>query len=400
MGGGVSTWWATPADPERHFDDHELTTSDRYHDRVRRAGLLAMTARVFLLVVAATVVGRLADHRNASEAWLDDVGWLTAITSSRVLWGTALTIVAVRLPAVVVDGWFEYRFQHGRDDHRPVPLAAFLATTAGLTVGLFVALAAIAGPTYVMIGSIGRWPLLLCVAVVIAVAGFSLVEPQLRRLSGHREQPVEDEALGARMRRLTAPSGLEGIGFATVTSAHDGDLAVPNAYSVGLGANRRVVMTEALLDEPDHIADFVVAHEVTHLAKRHVVIQTAMAVAVGVTVVLAIAALGSAGQPWGWLGYDAGDPLGLPVVGLCVMVIAAALGPLTGWVSRAHERTADAGAMTLVGVPPADEARRLYVATVTDLRPPWWARLYAPHPSPAERLEFLARQRARSDQTR
>ena len=229
---------------------------------------------------------------------------------------------------------------------------------------------------------------------MIGVLGFAVGERWLRRLSGHHERPIENVELNDRLQRLATPFGLRDIRFATATSEQGGELAVPNAYSVGLGANRRVVLTEALLEEPHGIGDFVVAHELTHVARRHVLIQTAVAIGVAVMMIFGLAALGQSAMPWRWWGVDVGDPLALPTVALCVLGITGVLGPLTGWLSRSQERTADAGAIASVGVPSADEARRLYLATTADLRPPWWAQLYAPHPSPAERLEFLARQRS------
>ncbi|WP_293046762.1 M48 family metalloprotease, partial [Moorena sp. SIO1F2] len=69
------------------------------------------------------------------------------------------------------------------------------------------------------------------------------------------------------------------------------------------------------------------------------------------------------------------------------------LGLVTAWVSRAQERSADVGAMRVVGCPTPADAARLHGGDRADLAPPRWYRWYAHHPAPFERMEFLARHR-------
>ncbi len=377
---------------------------------------MSTAAKVSLLGLAALAAGRFGDHRGADRLWAEDVGWWTSVVSGRVVAGAALTALALRVPAVAVDAWFEFRFRHGRRDHTPVPALWFASTTALLTLLVIAVLMLVTGPIHRLAFENDRWPFIVAAAVVAAIAGFSASERWLRRIGGDDERPIDDRDLALRLERLAARFDLSGLHFATATptskptaaaTASLGDAAlpdgadrvdraaegVPNAYSVGLGVNRRVVMTDALLREPDGIGDFVVAHELTHVAKRHVLTQTAVSVGAALILIAAVAIAAATGQPWGWFGFEPTDPLALPVTALLILVLLGALGPVSGWLSRAQERAADAGAVAVVGVPAATEAKRLYVATTADLRPPWWARLYSPHPAPAERLEFLARQR-------
>lgn len=402
MGSGVSIWWATPADPERHFADHELTDSDRYHRRLYRVGFVSLGAKVLSLLLAAVVLGRWAERAGDGLTWSDDLGWLASVLSWRVAAGTIVTVLALRLPAVAADAWFEYRFRHGREDHRPAPIRWFALTSGALTAAIALVVLIGSGTIYRTAVLTDRWPFIAAGLVVIATAGFSFGERWLRQLGGSAEEAIEDDELLNRLDRLASSIGLSGIHFATSAPPEAGgvvqelasnDSEVPNAYSVGLGPNRRVVMTGALLEEPETIADFVVAHELTHVSKRHVLTQTAVAVAAALMIIAAVAFAQSTGQPWQAFGFEPTDPLGLPVTALLILLVLGALGPASGWLSRAQERAADAGAVTIVGVPRAADARRLYVATTADLRPPVLARIYAPHPAPAERLEYLARQR-------
>lgn len=396
MAAGVSTWWATPADPERHFTDADLTWSDRYHRRVRRAGGLGLLAKVLLLAFAALVLGRSGDRSGADQRWFDETSWLSAAVSWRVVVAAVASVLALRLPAVVVDGWFEYRFRHGKDDHRPVPVIWFALTTIGLAVGSLVLLAVAAGLGYRLVVATDAWPLVFVAVVILATVLFAIGERWGRQIVGRGEEPISDDDLASALARLAATMDLSGLRFAT-SAPNRPDLGpagdVPNAFSVGVGANRRVVMTEALTEEPAEVRDFVVAHELTHVARRHVLTQTAVAVAVAASIIVALWLLLATGHPWSWFGFEPADPLGLPVTVLVGLFVLGLLGPVTGWISRAQERVADAGAVAVVGPLTAAQASRLYVATTADLRPPWWVRLYSVHPAPAERLEFLARQR-------
>ena len=290
-----------------------------------------------------------------------------------------------------MDSWFEYRFRHGDADHRPLPVVGFALTTFSLTVGLFVLLAVATGLGYRLLGATGAWPLVIALVAVLA----NLIAALGERLVRQSEQPIADEQLAGNLAGLASRFNLPELRFAmteTVSALGPGREA-PNAYSAGLGFSRRVVVTKALTEEPDEVRDFVVSHELSHVSGRHLAVQLVVTMAASVALIAMVWILMATGQPWNWFGVDPADPYGLPVTVLVGFAALAVLGPVAGWIARAQERLADAGAVAVLGPLSAVDARRLYVASTADLRPPWWARLYALHPAPAERLEFLARQR-------
>jgi STE24 endopeptidase len=173
-----------------------------------------------------------------------------------------------------------------------------------------------------------------------------------------------------------------------------------NAYVSGLGATRRIVVFDTLLDRAGSAeVESVVAHELGHTKHRDVLRGTL------------IGALGSAAAvcllflvlQWQPLLDQAGtmsaaDPTALPLV-LALLALMGAIGtPLANLVSRRIEARADVHALELTGDPTtfAQMERQLALANIADLKPhPLVIVLFATHPSAPQRLA-LARSWARS----
>ncbi len=406
---GPSVWWSTPSRPDAHFSSDELRDSEAYHRPLRLVALTSLGAKVVLLVVAGLIgpsvsrslssgdAGGTAGAAAGEPAWGAGVGWIDAMVSGRVAVGAALTVVALRLPAVLSDGWFEYRFRRGLPGYRPLPLLSFLITTAALAVGAWLLLVPVAGLAYRIVATVERWPVVLGLVVVALAVVAALAERTVRGVGPDRSEPVEDGEVATRLAAVGADIGVVDAAFLVglVDNEHDHPGRGPvNACAMGIGPNRRVVVSPELLAEPAEVRDFIVAHELTHLARRHIPVQAVVAAASAVAVVGALALLVPEGWPWQWFDIAADDPIGLPVTVAVIIAVAGAVDPLSAWISRANERSADAGAVAAVGPLPGEQARVLYVEAMADLDPPWWAGIYAQHPAPAERLEYLKRCRS------
>ncbi|MEM7274521.1 MAG: M48 family metalloprotease [Actinomycetota bacterium] len=412
MSGGVSVWWATPARPDRHFTDRQLAASDRYHRPLRRLAVIGHVARVGFLVIAAVVAGAI-DTAPAPT----DRGFGVLVTSPALLIGAGLTAAALRLPAVAVDAWFEYRLERpdeagegtgGAETTTPVPVPWFAVTVSALTGLIWLALVIVGALGYGLVANEARWATILTALVLALLAVATVGERAVRRRLPDRERPLAVEAgpdapadarapeVVAELDGLAERVGLVGVPYLV---SRGGPLrspvagAVPNACAIGVGPNRRVVLTERLLAEARPLRDFVVAHELTHLARRHVAAQAVVA-AVAYTVTVQVLGLVAAdGRAWRLFGLTPEDPLGMPVVALVLVAVGAVLGPAIALLARAQERMADAGAIASVGPLEPDAARRLHGLASADLDPPWWVRIFDHHPAPAERLEFQARAR-------
>ncbi len=395
---GVSSWWATPARPDRHFSSSELRASEQHHRRLRRAGAASFGAKALLLVGTLVLAGAIGDRPSLDgpfdRQWGTRTGLLEALLSPRVLVGSAMVVISFWLPSVVADAWFEYRFGHGRPDHQPVPIGWFGFTTCLVAGGSFVVAVVVTGGLYQLLGARSDWPLILIGVAVVALVVVGVGERRLRGLSPDQEEAVDPQSeLGRELAEVADRFGLADLRFGTTdrTPGAGGGEAGPNAFSMGIGRNRRVVLTEALLAEGRPTRDFVVAHELTHLRRHHVAVQSLAQLVLPAAAVAAFAALVGWDRPWDLLNLDPFDPLGAAVVPLVIGATSGVVGIVPSWLSRAHERSADAGAVEAMGPLSDSLARRLYLVPGVDLSPPWWTRLHAAHPAPAERLEFLSR---------
>jgi len=161
-----------------------------------------------------------------------------------------------------------------------------------------------------------------------------------------------------------------------------------NAYVVGLGPTRRVVLEDALAAWPPALVDQVVAHELGHWRLGHTARRLPLTVITQLAT-FAIAAWALATAPvLGWAGVAAaGDPRSYPMVLLLTPALALPARCLLAWRDRAQERAADRFALALLDAP-ADFAAMLERAAdeggaARQLSP--WRRLTASHPPIDER---------------
>ena len=148
---------------------------------------------------------------------------------------------------------------------------------------------------------------------------------------------------------------------------------------------RRVVVSDTLLEQasPAEVR-LVVAHELAHRRKRHVLLGTLLAMAGAVTTTVVV---------WALLGTRVGDPHQVPLVLLIGLAIGLISLPALTAVSRRWERAADRYSLELTGDRAAYETafRRLAQTNLTDLDPPRLLYLLLfTHPTPPERLAAAA----------
>lgn len=400
---GPSVWWATPSDPARYFTAAELAASERYHRPLRRVGLASAISTGGLLIAGAAV----ALSQAPSEAGLvtidgrpETVGFLECLSDGSLLLGATMATAALRLPPTLADAWFEYRFCHGRgpdDGFEPVPIGQFLSTAFGLALLVWGGLVIGAAGFACLVSATSWWPLILAGLVVLVAGalpmGAGMIKPRpdvvLRRWD--QQQDLEDvmASLGGeapvlvrRERRNWTPT----------------EHAV-NAAASGFGRGQRITVADEFLDEPAPIRRFVLAHELSHLRNRHLLIQLVARTGTAVLAVVAVTQVGLSASVRSAIGVDPLTPVLLPGVVWLVACVAVAMAPISGWIARTHERVADAEALAAAGPLSADLAARLYGQPTGDLNPPRWVRMLAHHPAPAERLEFAARHRRPRNQT-
>lgn len=228
------------------------------------------------------------------------------------------------------------------------------------------------------------------VAAGFVVVG-SFLYPVLFEPAFNRFEPLPAGELRTDLLALAAESGVP-VRDVLVSDASRRTTAL-NAYVSGIGATRRIVVYDTLLDElPDEQIESIVAHELGHVVHRDVLTGTL------------IGALGAAAATalLGWLlcwtpllrrvgASGPGDPRVVPLVLFLLAAGSVLATPLQNTVSRQVEVRADLHALDSTRDPDAfvDMQRRLATTNISDPDPPAaWQWFFGSHPTTAQRVAF------------
>ena len=203
--------------------------------------------------------------------------------------------------------------------------------------------------------------------------------------------PLADEALKARVEALLQRCGFRASGVFVMDGSRRS--AHGNAYFTGLGAAKRIVFFDTLLDklEPDEV-EAVLAHELGHFRRRHLLKRLA------VLAPASLALLGLLGwlmsQPWffsglGMRAQDMASAFALFFIALPVFTFP--LAPVLSHWSRTHEFEADDYAARQTRAEALVRALvKLYRDNAATLTPdPLYSRFFDSHPPAALRVAML-----------
>ncbi len=157
----------------------------------------------------------------------------------------------------------------------------------------------------------------------------------------NRFQPLEDSALRERIERLLDRNGFSARGIFVMDGSRRSQHG--NAYFTGLGTSKRIVFFDTLLEKlaGDEV-EAVLAHEVGHFKRRHVIKRMAT---MAVASLAGLAVLGWLIQaPWFYRGLGVSTPsahMALLLFMLALPVFTFFLQPVLAWISRRHEFEAD-----------------------------------------------------------
>ena len=225
-------------------------------------------------------------------------------------------------------------------------------------------------------------------AVFVAIAAlFTFASPYLVTDT----TPLDDPALRAAAVEYERAQGISGVPVSVEDVS--GETSQANAYAIGLGPSRRVVLWSTMVDGTfsDGSVRVVLAHEIAHHSSDHLPKGIAW---------FALFALPSA-----WLLMrltrrrgGMGTPGAVPLALLAVAVLQLALAPAQNWISRRMEAEADWKALQTTRDP--GSARGLFVGfgrtSLGDPDPPGWAHLLLDtHPTLAQRVAMAEAWRRR-----
>ena len=325
--------------------------------------------------------------RDALHARWGDLGYELALLAAFALIGAL-----IELPL----SWFQTFRIEQRFGFNRMSLGLWIADgLKGAAVAAAIGLPLAALVLWIMGASGGLWWLWAWAAWV----GFNLlllvVYPTLIAPLFNRFEPLADEALRNRVQALMQRCGFAAKGLFVMDGSRRS--AHANAYFTGLGASKRVVFYDTLLARltPGEV-EAVLAHELGHFRRRHVLKRMAALFALSLA---GLALLGWLARQSGfYAGLGVAPNLGAPNDALALLLFALALPPFTFFmapllarVSRAHEFEADAYACRQAdGRDLSSALLKLHEDNATTLTPdPLYARFYYSHPPASERLAAL-----------
>ena len=225
----------------------------------------------------------------------------------------------------------------------------------------------------------------LFVTAILAHLAPVLLLPIFYKLTPLPEGPVREAALRQAARAGTRVRGIYSINFSAKTTA-------ANAFVIGLGNTRRIVVGDTLLDRyaPDEI-ETVLAHELGHQVHHDIpkliAFETVTTLGGLFAVNLVLHAVVARVPAY----HGLADPATMPLVGAALGVFFLIVLPLTNGYSRHVEHLADVYALQTTRMPEAfiSAMTRLANQNLAELEPnPVVEFLLYSHPAIGRRLAF------------
>lgn len=366
------------------YDEEEYRRSQRYTRAKARLGLFSETVGLIVLLAFWFLGGF-----EILDRFVRSFGFGEVLTGVLFIFALGLGMGLIGLPVSIYRTFvLENRFGFNR-----TTVETFIADRLkGLALGVV-----IGGPVLAMIiaffvhfGSpawLYAWIALVAVTLVMQYVGPRLIMPLFNKFD-----PLEDGDLRERIldyaERVRFPLKNVFVMDASKRSSKS------NAFFTGFGRNRRVVLFDTLVD--DHESDeivAIVAHEVGHYRKHHVLQNILVSVVhSGVMLFLLSLVLSS---PQLYEAFFVTEPsvyTGLVFFGLLYSPIELLLSIGMNALSRHNEYVADAFAAETAGASSdlAKALKKLSTSNLSNLTPhPFYVWLHYSHPPVLERVRTL-----------
>ncbi|PLZ01820.1 peptidase M48 [Burkholderia sp. WAC0059] len=208
-------------------------------------------------------------------------------------------------------------------------------------------------------------------------------------------EPLKDDSLRARIEALMQRCGFAAKGLFVMDGSRRS--AHGNAYFTGFGASKRIVFFDTLLERlSGSEIEAVLAHELGHFKRRHVVKRMAVTFAISLALLALLGWLSA--RAWFYTGLGVqpslaggNEALALVLFFLAVPVFLFFVTPLGSLSSRKHEFEADAFAASQTDAQHlVDALVKLYEDNASTLTPdPLYTAFYYSHPPASQRIDRL-----------
>jgi STE24 endopeptidase len=353
--------------PHRYFSAHVLASTSSYETFLVVDTLLGSLALVVTLILYAR---RGAVFMRESAAGPIGTGMLLGMLGLGIAW-------FAQLPFGIVGLWWQRRHHVSHQGYVAYVVGNFLGLGGTF---LFVSFALLVAMGLARLLRDWWWvagaPVFVGIYALFAFTAPYLI-PQLH--------PLRDPGLRADARRLAAAQGVAGTRV-SVQNVH-AFTSAPNAEATGFGPTRRVILWDTLVGGRFKRPEIrvVLAHELGHLARDHIVKDIAWFALFAFPAAFVIARVT---RPRGGLAR----PEAVPVALLALIALQLVTTPLQNVRSRHLEAEADWMALQTTRDPAAARAlfQRLTTTSRQDPDPPTWSYLLgATHPTAIQRIAMV-----------
>src|SRR2546423_3953089 len=314
-------WWTKVSsglqlpslDARNVFGSHVVSAGTRFDRFFELEWLIATAATLGALVVMTRRGPRFVRSLGLGSV---NAGIITGVLVATVLW-------AVNVPFGIAASWWSRRHGISQESWGSIvfsPWGGLLRTTFMTVIVLAVVL--------LLARRFAQAWWIPAAAIVLGLAvSLQLLIPALERLGTHR---VRSRAFAAQIGRL---EDREHVGRPTVRIVPMRDqTTAANAFAIGIGPSRGVFIWDTMLDgrfTPREVR-FVVAHELGHLARRHIWKGMAWGGLIGMPILALVAFV--TGRRGGLR-----NPAAVPLAFLTLTTAGSVGGPLPKAVSRRLE---------------------------------------------------------------
>ncbi|QBI18216.1 hypothetical protein ER308_00585 [Egibacter rhizosphaerae] len=371
-------------DPARWFDADHLAAVEAYHGPRYLLRLLGLALRIAIpCLIAFTPTGR-----RVVAGLVDRMGGSTrpVLAGAAVVAAIVVIVDLAVLPLNVWLGWYHDGMWGFSTQSLPEWLWHWTRNMAA--IWLIVAAGA-AGALGLARRAPRAFAPLAGLAGGAAAALLVLAAPLVLEPLQHRTVPLPEGEMRTDVSRVIEAAG-EDMDEILVAEA-SARTTRQNAYVSGLGATRRIVLYDTLLEaRPPEDVGMVVAHELAHHRNGDLARGTAAAAA-GVVAAAYVLAGVMGRRVRAGKQRTLADPRGAAVAVAVVVLLVNGSAPVAMNVSRDMEAAADLGSLELTGDRDVYLRQKAEIgrANLSDPAPPTWARLlWSSHPPAASRLEM------------
>lgn len=324
--------------------------------------------------------------------WLSN--WSSATFNGPLVQGTAIIVAVLVLHALLESPFELYRtfVIEARFGFNKMTLKLYLIDALkSIVLGALLGLPLLLGVLWLMSAMGEQWWLYVWSVWVVFNLLLLFIYPTWIAPLFNKFEPMQDEAEKARIEALLKKCGFAASGLFVMDGSKRSTHG--NAYFTGFGKTKRIVFFDTLLQRlaPAEI-DAVLAHELGHFKRRHVLKRIALTFTISLGFLWGLSQLLHADWFYQGLGVNTqSTALALLLFFMALPVFTFLLHPLASAYSRKHEFEADAYAAAQTDANELVNALvKLYQDNAKTLTPdPVYAAFYESHPPAPIRIAHL-----------